>query len=162
MNTIQPISGTYYRRFQPNSYKENDGMAKNIVIKYLKGNGHINFDDKENYSFDIKSEKNGHIYYSEVEMKNQWRGDWNTSWKEIRIPYRKFKLINKFAELNDKDAYLNFYIIRSDCEYAWRIKDHQLTNDSIKEIWLGNARRKEHFFHIPYVEAELVQLKEDK
>mgnify|MGYP004451233609 len=162
MNTIQPISGTYYRRFQPNSYKENDGMAKNIVIKYLKGNGHINFDDKENYSFDIKSEKNGHIYYSEVEMKNQWRGDWNTSWKEIRIPYRKFKLINKFAELNDKDAYLNFYIIRSDCEYAWRIKDHQLTNDSIKEIWLGNARRKEHFFHIPYLEAELVHLKGTK
>ena len=159
MNTIQPISGTYYRRFQPNSYKENDGMAKNIVIKYLKGNGHINFDDKENYSFDIKSEKNGHTYYSEVEMKNQWRGDWNTSWKEIRIPYRKFKLINKFAELNNKDAYLNFYIIRSDCEYAWRIKDHQLTNDSIKEIWLGNARRKEHFFHIPYLEAELVHLK---
>ena len=137
-------------------------MAKNIVIKYLKGNGHINFDDKENYSFDIKSEKNGHIYYSEVEMKNQWRGDWNTSWKEIRIPYRKFKLINKFAELNDKDAYLNFYIIRSDCEYAWRIKDHQLTNDSIKEIWLGNARRKEHFFHIPYLEAELVHLKGTK
>ena len=162
MNTIQPISGTYYRRFQPNSYKENDGMAKNIVIKYLKGNGHINFDDKENYSFDIKSEKNGHTYYSEVEMKNQWRGDWNTSWKEIRIPYRKFKLINKFAELNNKDAYLNFYIIRSDCEYAWRIKDHQLTNDSIKEIWLGNARRKEHFFHIPYLEAELVHLKGTK
>ena len=162
MNTIQPISGTYYRRFQPNSYKENDGMAKNIVIKYLKGNGHINFDDKENYSFDIKSEKNGHTYYSEVEMKNQWRGDWNTSWKEIRIPNRKFKLINKFAELNNKDAYLNFYIIRSDCEYAWRIKDHQLTNDSIKEIWLGNARRKEHFFHIPYLEAELVHLKGTK
>tara|TARA_X000001382_G_scaffold54422_1_gene37109 strand:- start:525 stop:1013 length:489 start_codon:yes stop_codon:yes gene_type:complete len=162
MNTIQPISGTYYRRFQPNSYKENDGMAKNIVTKYLKGNGHINFDDKENYSFDIKSEKNGHTYYSEVEMKNQWRGDWNTSWKEIRIPYRKFKLINKFAELNNKDAYLNFYIIRSDCEYAWRIKDHQLTDDSIKEIWLGNARRKEHFFHIPYLEAELVHLKGTK
>jgi len=158
MNTIQPISGTYYRRFQADSYKENDGMAKDIVIKYLKSKGHINFDDKENYSFDIKSEKNGHTYYSEVEMKNQWRGDWNTSWKEIRIPYRKFKLINKFAELNDKDAYLNFYIIRSDCEYAWRIKDNQLTDDCIKEIWLGNARRKEHFFHIPYTEAELVKL----
>ena len=158
MNTIQPISGTYYRRFQPTSYKENDGMAKDIVIKYLQGNGHINFDDKENYSFDIKSEKNGHTYYSEVEMKNQWKGDWNTSWKEIRIPYRKFKLINKFAELHDKDSYLNFYIIRSDCQYAWRIKDNQLTDDSIKEIWLGNARRKEHFFHIPYTEAELVKL----
>ena len=91
-------------------------------------------------------------------MKNQWTGDWNPTWKEIRIPYRKYKLINKFAELGDDKAYLNFYIIRSDCKYAWRIKDNQLTDDCIKEIWLGNARRNEHFFHIPYQEAELVRL----
>ncbi len=158
MNTIQPISGTYYRRFQRDSYRENDGTAKSIVTKYLKRNGHANFEDKENYSFDIKSEKNGHTYYSEVEMKNQWTGDWNPTWKEIRIPYRKYKLINKFAEHGDDKAYLNFYIIRSDCKYAWRIKDNQLTDDCIKEIWLGNARRNEHFFHIPYQEAELVRL----
>ena len=63
MNTIQPISGTYYRRFQRDSYRENDGTAKSIVTKYLKRNGHANFEDKENYSFDIKSEKNGHTYY---------------------------------------------------------------------------------------------------
>ena len=41
-------------------------------------------------------------------MKNQWKGDWNPSWAEIRIPYRKHKLINKFKELDDPKAFLFF------------------------------------------------------
>ena len=155
---LQPIKGSYYRRFQPQSYAENDSKAKTVITDYLVSNGHNILDTQEDFSFDIKSEKNDGMYYSEVEMKNQWTGDWNPTWKEIRIPYRKYKLINKFAELGDDKAYLNFYIIRSDCKYAWRIKDNQLTDDCIKEIWLGNAKRNEHFFHIPYREAELVRL----
>ena len=39
------------------------------------------------------------MYYSEVEMKNQWTGDWNPKWKEIRIPYRKYRLINKYKKV---------------------------------------------------------------
>jgi len=162
MNTLQPVKGAFHRRFQPNSYKENDGKAKTVVMDYLKSNGHTNLSAGENYSFDIKSEKSGHTYYSEVEMKNQWTGDWNTKWKEIRIPHRKIRLINRFRELNQDLGYFNFYVIRRDCEYAWRIKDYQMTQECIKEIWLGNVGRKEHFFHIPYEEAELVKLRIDK
>jgi hypothetical protein len=95
-------------------------------------------------------------------MKRQWFGDWLPSWKEIRIPYRKFKLLNKFKEMNETDAFFNFYVIRGDMEYAWRIKDYQFTPETVQEIYLSNARRYEYFFHIPYQEAELVQLKEDK
>tara|TARA_B100000214_G_scaffold162957_1_gene116869 strand:- start:1224 stop:1736 length:513 start_codon:yes stop_codon:yes gene_type:complete len=168
MNKLEPVKGAFHRRFQPSSYKKNDGKAKQIVINYLKHNGHVNISSGENYSFDISSEKNGHKYYSEVEMKNQWNrmipptaiANWNPTWKEIRIPHRKIKLINKFREMNDKDAFFNFYVIRRDCEFAWRIKDYQMTQECIKEIWLGNVGRKEHFFHIPYEEAELVNLKE--
>jgi len=160
MSTLQPVKGAFYRRFQPNSYKENDGKAKKCVTSYLKTNGHKVLPSKENYSFDIESKKGGHTYYSEVEMKNQWSGEWNPSWKEIRIPHRKYKLVNKFKELNDSTAFFNFYVIRRDCKFAWRIKDYQMTQESIKEIWLGNVGRKEHFFHIPFEEAELVELKE--
>ena len=159
MSKLQPVKGAYYRRFQPDSYRENDGKAKQIVMDYLERNGHTDLASGENFSFDISSEKNGHRYYSEVEMKNQWTGDWNPTWKEIRIPHRKIKLVNKFREMNDKDAFFNFYVIRRDCEFAWRIKDYQMTQECIKEIWLGNVGRKEHFFHIPYGEAELVNLK---
>ena len=105
---LEPIKGSYYRKFQPQSYKENDSKAKITITNYLESNGHTILDTEEDYSFDIKSEKNGGMYYSEVEMKNQWKGDWNTAWKEIRIPYRKHKLINKFEEVKSDTTFLNF------------------------------------------------------
>jgi hypothetical protein len=155
---LEQIKGSYYRKFQPQSYKENDNKAKTVITKYLESNGHTILDTQEDYSFDIKSDKNGDRYYSEVEMKNQWTGDWNPSWTEIRIPYRKYKLINKYKQLQDVKTFCNFYIIRNDCEKAWRIKDLQLTKECAKEIWLANARRYEYFFHIPYKEAELLDI----
>ena len=155
---LEPIKGSYYRKFQPQSYKENDSKAKIAITNYLESNGHTIIDTEEDYSFDIKSNKNDSKYYSEVEMKNQWTGDWNPKWKEIRIPYRKYRLINKYKKIQDNKTFCNFDIIRSDCEKAWRIKDFQLTKECSKEIWLGNAKRYEYFFHIPYTEAELIKL----
>ncbi len=155
---LQQIKGSYYRKFQPQSYEENDSKAKTAITSYLESNGHTILDMKEDYSFDIKSEKNGGMYFSEVEMKNQWTGDWNPKWTEIRIPYRKFKLVNKYKEIQGDNTYCNFYVIRQDAAQAWRIKDFLLTEECVKEIWLANARRKEYFFHIPYTEAELINL----
>lgn len=156
---LQPIKGSYYRKFQPKSYKQNDSKAKNAITSYLENHNHIILDTEEDFSFDIKSKKNDGMYYSEVEMKNQWTGDWNPKWEEIRIPYRKYRLINKYKNVESNNTYCNFYVIRSDCKQAWRIKDFQLTKECAKEIWLANARRYEHFFHIPYTEAELVEIK---
>jgi len=155
---LQQIKGSYYRKFQPQSYEENDSKAKTAIKSYLESNGHTILDMKEDYSFDIKSEKNDSMYFSEVEMKNQWTGDWNPKWTEIRIPYRKFKLVNKYKEMQGDNTYCNFYVIRQDAAQAWRIKDFQLTEDCVKEVWLANARRKEYFFNIPYTEAELINL----
>jgi len=155
---LQQIKGSYYRKFQPQSYEENDSKAKIAIKSYLESNGHTILDMKEDYSFDIKSEKNDSMYFSEVEMKNQWTGDWNPKWTEIRIPYRKFKLVNKYKEMQGDNTYCNFYVIRQDAAQAWRIKDFQLTEDCVKEVWLANARRKEYFFNIPYTEAELINL----
>lgn len=155
---LAPIKGSYYRRFQPQSYAENDSKAKTAITSYLESNGHDILDTEEDFSFDIKSKKKESMYFIEVEMKNQWKGDWNPKWKEIRIPYRKFKLLNKYKEMQSEETYCNFFVIRQDCKQAWRIKDFQLTKECAKEIWLANARRYEYFFHIPYTEAELVNL----
>ena len=155
---LQPIKGAVNRKFRPSSYRKNDSLAKETIIAYLEANGHTILDSEENYSFDIKSEKNGNIYYSEVEMKNQWKGDWNTTWKEIRIPYRKHKLINKFEEVKADNTFLNFYVIRGDCKQAWRIKDTLLTKESLGEAKGRYIRKGELFFHIPYTEAELIIL----
>ena len=155
---LQPIKGAVNRRFRPSSYRRNDEVAKETISTYLEANGHTILDSKENFSFDIKSEKNGNIYYSEVEMKNQWVGDWNPSWKEIRIPYRKHKLINKFEEVKNNKTFLNFYVIRGDCKKAWRIKDTLLEQSEVKEAQGFRIEPGEHFFHIPYKNAILVEL----
>ncbi len=31
---LEPIKGSYYRKFQPQSYKENDSKAKIAIIKH--------------------------------------------------------------------------------------------------------------------------------
>ncbi len=96
---LQPIQGAVNRKFRMASYLQNDSTAKNVIINYLLKLGHIVLSTEENYSFDITSRVENTTYYSEVEMKNQWTGDWNPTWKEIRIPYRKHKLINKLINL---------------------------------------------------------------
>jgi len=59
MTTFKPIKGAYYRKFRPHSYANNDGVAKEAVSGYLINNGHTILSTEEDYSFDIKSEKNG-------------------------------------------------------------------------------------------------------
>ena len=88
-------------------------------------------------------------------MKNQWVGDWNPSWKEIRIPERKGRLIEKYEGEN---GVLNFYIFRKDMKQVWRIKDTSLTKDRLREAHGRNILKGELFYHIPYTEAELINV----
>ena len=50
---LQPIKGSYYRKFQPKSYTENDSKAKTVITNYLEGIGHTILDTEEDFSFDI-------------------------------------------------------------------------------------------------------------
>ena len=71
---------------------------------------------------------------------------------------QKVQTYKQIQKVESDNTYCNFYVIRSDCKQAWRIKDFQLNEDCAKEIWLANARRYEYFFHIPYGEAELIEV----
>ena len=151
--TLKPIQGAVNIPFSRQRYEASDAPAKDIVIEYLMRNGHKIIDSDEDFSVDIKSEKNDNKYFSEVEIKYGWKGDWNPYWKEIRIPYRKHKLINK---VTDSNGFFNFYILRSDLKAAWRIKDNVVAESEVKEARGRNIIKGEHFFHIPYEKAELI------
>jgi hypothetical protein len=155
---LQPIKGAVNRKFRPSSYRQNDNLAKETIISCLEKNGHELVTREEDYSFDITSIKNNNTYYSEVEMKNQWKGDWNPSWAEIRIPYRKHKLLNKFKALDEPKSFLHFYVLRGDCEYTWRISSKLLEESEVKEANGFRIEKGEYFFHVPFEKAELVQL----
>ena len=108
------------RRFNKASYIRNDARAKAALIPYLESEGYSNISSKENFLFDIHSEKEGKLKLFEVEIKNQWRDSWNPLWKEIRIPQRKMRLITNW-ETEHPESEFKFVVLNYNCKQAWFI-----------------------------------------
>jgi hypothetical protein len=140
--------------FSRGLYEAYDAPARDALVSHLEGKGHTIVSNEENYNVDVVSQKNGITYFNEAEVKTAWKGDWNTNWKEIRLPHRKQRLIKMYEE----QGVLNFYIFRPDFKQAWRIKDTLLTEEGLKEAHGRYIAKGEKFFHIPFTEAELVKL----
>lgn len=136
-------------------YEAYDKQAKETLVEYLLRKGHQILSEKEDYFVDVVSSKHGYTYFNEAEVKVSWKEDWPTDWKEIRIPQRKQRLLDKYK---DEKGVLNFYIFRSDLKQAWRIRDTLLKQENLREAKGRYIMKGEKFFHIPYEEAELVQL----
>jgi len=66
---LKPIHGAVNIPFSRQRYETSDAPAKDIVIAYLKRNGHKILDSKEDFSVDIKSKKGDKTDFSEVEIK---------------------------------------------------------------------------------------------
>ena len=143
------------RTFSKSWYDVYDDKAKQTLAEYLESKGHTIVSTKEDYNVDVVSQKDGYTYFNEAEVKVAWQGDWPTHWSEIRIPSRKRRLVEKYKEQN---GVLNFYVFDKNLDKAWRIKDTLMTDDKIKEASGRNIWKGEKFFHIPYREAELVEL----
>ena len=136
-------------------YEAYDTAAKEKLVSLLESKGHTIVNTKENYYVDVISKKDDYTYFNEVEVKVAWDSDWPRHWTEIRIPERKQRLLDKYNGVN---GVLNFYIFRKDMEQVWRIKDICLTKESLKEAKGRYIQKGERFFHIPYTNAELIEL----
>ena len=139
------------KKFSKALYEAYDGPARTALVVYLESKGHTIVNNEENFSVDVVSQKDGHTYFNEAEVKTGWKSDWPVDWKEIRIPERKQRLLDKQV-----DGFLNFYVFRSDLKQAWRIKDTLLTQDSLREAKGRYIKKGELFFHIPFTKAELI------
>lgn len=143
------------KSFNPALYAAYDEPARNALIAYLESNGHTIVNNEENYNVDVVSQKGGLTYFNEAEVKTAWKGDWPAHWAEIRIPERKQRLLDKYK---GEKGVLNFYIFRPDFKQAWRIKDTLLKKENCLPATGRYIRKGELFFHIPYTEAELIEL----
>jgi hypothetical protein len=148
----------YTRPFRKEVYDKVDTPSKQAVIKYLTNTGHCIVSSEENYFADVVSQKNDITYFHEAERKAQWKYDWPVHWKEVRIPARKMRLIKKYEDSLD---YLFFYVLNKTYDRAWKIKATQMTEDTIREASGPRYRIPEHetFYHIPFVDCELVEIK---
>ena len=143
------------KRFDRALYEAYDQKAKDALVSHLEAKGHTIVRTDENYYVDVVSEKHSLTFYNEAEVKVAWSGDWPQHWHEIRIPERKTRLLEKYK---NESGVLNFYIFDKDLKQAWRIKDTALTPDRLKEAKGRYIQKGEKFYHIPYTEAELVEI----
>ena len=149
------------RPFDRQSYKENDARAKKAMVGYLTANKFNDIVDKEDYYFDVSANKKDRKFFFEVEIKNQWGVQWPDSWKEVRIPERKQRLINR-KEKDYPEHELYFVIFNTDCSQAWFINDKNVDASSVGTIQNSTKTNaphlKEPFFHIPVDKAKLIQI----
>ena len=143
------------KQFNRALYEAYDTPARDKLVAYLEAKGHAIVSNEENYNVDVVSQKGGFTYFNEAEVKTAWKADWPTDWKEIRIPERKQRLLDKHKDVN---GVLNFYVLSQDMSQAWRIKDTLLTKESLREAKGRYIQKGEQFFHIPYTSAELIKL----
>jgi len=142
----------YYKRFDKALYDKHDNPAKEALINFLLSRGHSVIKSEEDYGVDVVSLIKDTYHYSEAEVKVAWKAEWPESWKEIRIPERKQRLLNKYGKN------LNFFIFRNDLKQVWRISGKLLKEDSLKRAWGQKINPNELFFHINYKDAELYNL----
>jgi|TARA_R110001592_G_scaffold35232_3_gene120118 hypothetical protein len=143
------------KQFSRALYEAYDAPAKDKLVEYLVGAGHEIKETQENFYVDIVSEKDDYTYFNEAEVKLAWKEEWPTDWKDIRIPERKGRLLSKYE---GEKGVLNFYIFRKDMKQVWRIKDTSLRDERLREARGRNILKGELFYHIPYTEAELINV----
>ena len=148
----------YVRPFRKEVYNQVDEPSKKALIKYLESQGHTIVSSAEDYYDDVVSQKDGVTYFNEAERKAQWKSDWPTYWTEVRVPARKRRLVEKYKDTLES---LYFYVFNKTYDKAWKIKGTQMVDDIIKEASGPRYRIPKHetFYHIPFVEAELVEIK---
>ena len=99
------------KQFNRALYEAYDTPARDKLVAYLEAKGHAIVSNEENYNVDVVSQKGGFTYFNEAEVKTAWKADWPTDWKEIRIPERKQRLLDKHEDVN---GVLNFYVLSQD------------------------------------------------
>ena len=149
------------RKFDKQSYMANDERAKKAIVSYLVANKFTDIEAKEDFYFDVSAKKDKN-YFFEVEIKNQWGDYWPHTWKEVRIPERKSRLMErKEKDYPEHDLY--FVVFNTDCTQAWFIKDSDVDDSSVGRIQNSKQPKdsphlREPFFHIPVEKAKLIQI----
>ena len=143
--------------FSKDEYDKADVPAKKHMIGWLNKNiPDLIIDSEENFGFDIR----GHLditspwvgalvinHFYEVEVKWGWEGEWPPHWKELRIPYRKKRLLDKWQKDYSEDD-LTFVVFRGDFKKAWHVPADILLESEVKEAYNKNIAKGEKFFHI--------------
>ena len=115
------------KKFDKKLYDQADPLSKGIMVAWLERNGYKFINPEETYGVDITCNKDDEPAFFETEIKYSWIREWPNEWDEVRIPYRKSKIINKWVR-NGSLGVLTFVIFRGDCKQAWFVDGQVLSH----------------------------------
>ena len=138
------------KKFSQELYDKADHKAKDLIRSYLQREGHALLGDEEKYACDIEG-KDGQGW--EVEIKYSWKEDWPSSWRDVRIAYRKKKLLERKGADN-----LTFYILNSICKEAWEVSGQTVSESEVVEVSNRFVPRGELFYSIPVSKARKISI----
>ena len=148
------------KKFDKKLYDKADPLSKGVMVAWLERNGYEFINPEETYGVDITCTIGigATPAFFETEIKYSWVRDWPNEWGEVRIPYRKSKIINKWIR-NGSLGMLTFVIFRGDCKQAWFI-DGQVVRDSRVGSLNNKYATNEKFYHIDVNDANIVNMKD--
>jgi hypothetical protein len=144
------------KKFDKKLYDKANPLSNGIMVKWLDKNGYQDIDPKETYGVDITCQKGDTPAFFETEIKYSWVNDWSNDWKEIRIPYRKHKIIDKWVQSGSEGS-LTFIVFRGDCKMAWFIDGQDVRDAKVAAI-NNRYMSNEKFYHIDVNDANLINM----
>jgi len=137
-------------KFNKHDYNSSNNIAIEAMVGWLNNKiPDLILEVDENYGFDIRGKVNGgnsRVFY-EVEVKKGWTGEWPDNWTDLRIPFRKKRLIDIWKK-DYKDDLFTFIVFRKDLKKAWHIPADVVELSEVKEARNKNVAEGELFFHI--------------
>ena len=87
--------------FDKTLYDIADTTAKQKMIGWLEHTQPkctVNSEETTYFDLTVKTDDGGDAQLYEVEIKYAWKGEWPSSWAELRIPYRKKRLLDRWKD----------------------------------------------------------------
>jgi len=146
--------------FDKDLYNKADTAAKKHMIGWLEHTQPkctVNSDETTYFDLTVKTDDGGASQLYEVEIKYAWKTEWPEAWTELRIPFRKKRLLDKWKEKHGSSL-LTFIVFNHDCSKAWHVDANTVLESEVKEAPNKNVRKGELFFHIPVEQAYQVDM----
>lgn len=134
--------------FSQELHDENDKIAKDAVMSYIRNSWNLECEEGSKYGVDIEVYKDCLICgYVEVERRHNWTHDF--PYKTVHVPARKEKLFTFYPTI--------LFSVRLDCKKAMYAKAKDILSSPIIKID-NKYMAAESFFDVPLEKWVLVDL----
>jgi len=150
--------------FSKTVYDIADTTAKKHMIGWLEHTQPrctVNSNETTYFDLTVLTDDLGDSQLYEVEIKYAWKEEWPDSWTELRIPFRKKRLLDKWKK-DHINSLLTFIVFNHDCTRAWHVDGNTVLESEVKEASNRHIKKGELFFHIPVDQAYQVDMTYDK